>query len=487
MIKKFLLLEWKAFSRSASFEMHLVLKILLGIAAVFYSCLILLLGIGAFYGLTKNGVDPLLTINHYLIYWWAFDLVVRYFLQKSPVMNVRPFLTLPLKKTRIVSFLLGKSALSFFNLYPSFFFIPFSIVLLLNGYSVPGVIAWHIAAMSLVYGNNYLNLLINNKNALLLSLAGVMLTLGGLQYYHVLDITIYTAPLFQGFYDHPYAGICMILIPFAFYYLNFRSFKNSLKLDDLIQSEQKEIRAEHYGWLDQYGVLGTFLKNDIRLIKRNKRPKTTVWTSILFLFYGLIFFSNSSYDSPLWHLFAGLFITGGFLFTFGGFVPSWDSAYYSLMMSQNIQYKEYLASKWWLILFATLASMLLASFYLAFGWQVYLTILAGGIYNIGVNAYFVLLGGAYVKTPIDLGSGKKIFGDKKAFNVQTLLVSLPKLVLPLLFFFVFYKLFNVAAGYIAVALLGLIGLAFINKVFNWIEKVYKQEKYATLAAYKQIK
>jgi len=392
---------------------------------------------------------------------------------------------MPLKKNKIVGFLLGKSALSFFNLYHIFFFLPFSIALLANGYSVMGVVAWHIAIMAIVYADNYLNLLINNKNALFIILAAVMILLGGLQYYHYLDITIYTAPVFQSFYEYPLIGLATILLPAILYYFNFKFFKDSLRLDDAVQTKQKEIRVENYSWLDQYGILGTFLKNDLKLIRRNKRSKSTVMLSILFLFYGLLIFSNPTYNSPVWHLFAGIFISGGFLFTFGGFVPSWDSAYYPLMMSQNIQYKEYLSSKWWLMVFATMASMLLALFYLFLGWEIYLAILVGGIYNIGVNAHFVMLGGAYVKTPIDLSSGKKVFGDKKAFNIKTLLITLPKLILPLLIFYIFYKIFNVVAGYIAVALLGFIGLAFRNKVFSWIEKVYKQEKYATLAAYKQ--
>jgi hypothetical protein len=119
------------------------------------------------------------------------------------------------------------------------------------------------------------------------------------------------------------------------------------------------------------------------------------------------------------------------------------------------------------------------------GWKVYLAIIAGGIYNIGVNAHLVLLGGAYVKTPIDLASGKKILGDKKAFNAKTLLLTLPKLVLPLLLFYIFYHVWNVTAGYLSVAILGILGLAFRNKMFSIIENIYKKEKYSTLAAYRQ--
>ena len=73
----------------------------------------------------------------------------------------------------------------------------------------------------------------------------------------------------------------------------------------------------------------------------------------LFLFYGLIFFRENPHQPQVMQIFAGIFVSGGFLFTFGQFVPSWDSQYYPLMMTQNISYKNYLTSKWWLIVIAT--------------------------------------------------------------------------------------------------------------------------------------
>lgn len=485
MLKQFLSLEWKAFSRSASFKMNLFLKIFLGIIGAFYLIMILFLGVAAFYALEEKDLEPLSVINKYLIYWWLADLMVRYFMQKSPVMYVKPFLTMPLKKGKIIHFLLAKSSVSFFNIYAAFFFVPFTIVLLINGYSVAGVLAWHVAMASLVYANNYLNLLMDNLDRLFIVVALVIISFAALQYFGYLDITVYTAPVFQAFYDYPLIGFGMILIPVFLYLYCFGYFKNILRTDEAVKAKEIEADTENFTWLEKYGTLGTFLKNDIKLIKRNKRSKSTVLVSFFFLFYGLLIFTNKTYEGPTWQLFAGLFVSGGFLFTFGGFVPSWDSAYYPLMMSQNIKYKEYLSSKWWLIVIATAISIVLSAFYLVLGWQVYMAIVVGGIYNIGVNAHIVLLGGAYVKTPIDLTSGKKAFGDKKAFNIKTLLITLPKLILPLLIFYVFYKNWGIEAGYLAVAILGILGLAFRNKVFRIIENVYKKEKYATLAAYKE--
>ena len=97
----------------------------------------------------------------------------------------------------------------------------------------------------------------------------------------------------------------------------------------------------------------------------------------------------------------------------------------------------------------------------------------------------VLWGGAYIKTPIDLTSAKKAFGDKKSFNVKTLLLTIPKLLLPMLIYAVGHFVHGEVLGFALVAITGLAGLLFKNKVFTIIEKIYKSEKYKTLLAYKQ--
>ena len=487
MIQKFLYLEWKAFIRSASFGGNLAIKILMGFLAVYFTLVFLIVGIGAFYFLKELHLDPMVTINKYLIYYFLFDLIIRLLLQKIPVMNIRPLLVLPIKKPTIVHFSLGKTVLSFFNSVHAFFFLPFSIVLIYEGYDVLSVILWHTAMVSLVYINNFVNIVLSNKDNLLAVFVGIAAVFGGLQYYGFFDITSYTGPFFDALFNTYWAFVIPIMVLIGLYCYTFEYFKNDLYLDAGLSRKQDIAKTEDLTWLNQFGTIGTFLKNDIKLIKRNKRSKTTVIMSVMFLFYGLLFFTNGieAYNNPMMHIFAGIFVSGGFLITFGQFVPSWDSAYYQLMMTQNIPYKGYLSSKWWLMVIATIVSTILASFYLYFGWQIYMTIVVGAIYNIGVNSHLVLLGGAYTKTPIDLDSGKGAFGDKKAYNFKTMLVSIPQLALPVLLYWAGSKLANANVGLALVALLGIMGFAFKNKAFSMIEKIYKTEKYATIASYKQ--
>lgn len=486
MFKHFIWLEWKSFLRSASFGTNLAMKIIMGLVALYFLACFAILGTTVYFILDKEGFEPLQTVNKFMIYYFAVDLLIRYFLQKMPVMNIRPLLTLPIKKGTIVHFSLGKTALSFFNWTHALFFIPFTIVLLIKGYGYQAIL-WNIAMFALVYFNNFINILINNKDAVFYSVLAVFAGLGLTHYYNIFDITAYTQPFFQGMYDTNYLFLLPVLFLIAAYYFSFQYFKSNLNLDEGLAKKSEVAQTENYTWLEQFGTLGTFLKNDIRLLRRNKRSKTTLIMSVVFVFYGLLFFTSSieAYDNPAMKVFAGIFVSGGFLFTFGQFIPSWDSAYYQLLMSQNIPYKEYIKSKWWLMVIGTVISTLLASFYLYFGIHTYLIVVVAAIFNIGVNSHLVMLGGAFVKTPIDLTTSKQAFGDKQAFNVKTMLIAIPKMLLPMVLYAAGYYLFSPNIGLLFVALAGVIGFLFRDYVFSKIEKIYKSEKYATIAAYKQ--
>ena len=405
-------------------------------------------------------------------------------MQKMPVMNIRPLLTLPIKRDTIVHFTLGKTALSFFNWIHVFLFVPFSIMLIINNHSILNVILWHLGIIGIVYASNFINVLVNNKDSFFYPVLALAVVCALSQYYKLFDITTYTFPFFDGLYTTNYLFLIPIIAVVILYYFAFNFFKNNLNLDEGLAKKSDVAKTENFAFLDQFGTLGTFLKNDIKLIKRNKRSRTTIIMSVVFLFYGFLFFNNP-HQAKVMGIFAGIFVSGGFLFTFGQFVPSWDSAYYQLMMSQNVQYKEYIKSKWWLVVIATAISTLLASFYIYLGWHIYLLIVVGAIYNIGVNSHLVLLGGAFVKTPIDLSTGKGAFGDKQAFNIKTMLIAIPKLLIPVLLYGLGTWIFSENIGLVFVAVAGILGFTLRNYVFAKIEKIYKTEKYATIAAYKQ--
>jgi hypothetical protein len=488
MFKKFLWLEWKAFTRSASFGTNMALKIVLGILAVFYSFGFVIMSIAAFYGIREElHQDPLVVVSKYLVYYFLADITIKAMIQKIPVVNIKPMLTLPIKRSTIINFVLGKSFLSFFNVVHAFAVFPFVIVLFIEGYDPVGVLFFWLGLWLLVYINNLINVLMSESDLVFVLFIAVAGGFGALQYFGFFDITLVTGVFYHGLYATYYVILIPVVVFGLLYWYSHKYFRKKMYLDTGLKDKAEIADGREYTFLNRFGLMGSFLKNDLRLILRNKRSRNVLISSFIFLFYGVLIMTGivPGYNTNFWKVLGGLMTTGSFLFTFGQFVPSWDSAYYPLMMSQNIRYRDYIASKWWLIVTATLISTLLCSFYLFWGVQTYLFILVGALYNVGVNSHLVLLGGAFLKTPIDLAAGKQAFADKKAFNGKVLLLSIPKVLIPVALYYLGLFTYGPELGYVLIAVAGIAGFSLRNYVFRMTERAYKSEKYSTLAAFKQ--
>jgi|SRR5690625_4646 len=486
MIRQLISLEWKQFFRSKAMGQSLAIKILIGFLALYFMGSFLLLGLGTYFLLEETfpDRDPLKLVNDYLIFWFAADLIYRFFLQKLPVMNIKPLMIFPIKKSKIIHYLLGKTTFSFYNILPLFFFIPFSLVLLTKGYPPLNVISWLLTMIFLELSINYLNFLINKINVIFYVVLSVFVIIAGIEYLEIYEVTRVGGFIFNLIYEQPYLFLIPLFLAGFLYSRNYKFLKEGFYLDDKISEGVSEAKTNELNWLNRFGSLSVFLKNDIRLISRNKRPKQVLLMSVMFLFYGLIFFTQDMYsESYPWIIFAGLFITGGFLMTFGQLVPSWDSEYFKLLMSQNIPYKKYLESKWYLMVVATIISIVLSLPYLYFGWKVYSVILAAGFFNIGLNSHITLLGGVLNRIPIELNVKAKAFSNTQGFNITQMLLVLPKMVLPIILFYIPYLFFGFRAGILTIILVSASGIIFRDFFLKQIEKVYQKGKYKTIQAY----
>jgi len=491
MYKKFTYLKWKEFRRSSYFEAALAIKILIILGILYFGGIAIFMGVLGYKILQKTvpDVDPLLTLNQFLIYWLLFDLGLRYFLQQMPVLNIKPMMIIPIKRSQVVKFLLAKTSTSFFNILPLLFFIPFTIVLLVQGYNPLYVIAWFLGIVSLIFMNNYVIYLINKTNLYFGIIAVIVTAMIFLQNYGIFDITEYAYFFFHGMYTKPLWVLLPIAICIYAFNANYGYYLNHFYIDGAISKKEEKVRALDLKFVDNLGNVAPFLKNDIKMIVRNARPKQVLIMSFIFLFYGLIFYTQDLYVEkfPAMIAFASMFVTGGFMLSFGQLVPSWDSEYYKLMMSQNIPYREYLKSKLALMIFATIVSTILSLPYLYFGWPIYKMILAGASFNIGLNSFITLYGGALNKVPVELNVKAKAFSNTNGFNLTQMLISIPKIAGPMIIFYIPYKLISFDAGIIALALSGLVGLICYNPFLNLIERLYQNQKYSTIAAFAEKK
>lgn len=490
MVSEFTRLEWKQFIRSSYWQKSVAINILMVLFALYLIFMFLGLGLVIFPMLKDvfPGKDPFLLVNQYLFYWLLMDLLIRFFLQKLPVMNVKPLLTLPIKKSTIINYVLGKSFISFFNFLPLFTIIPFGVTLINEGYDLQTSMNWMVLMILSTNIINLLNFIIESKSAGSdLSMLPILLIVGLLyliNYFDLIPLDIYLADTVSWVISNSLNLIFPLGLLALLYYINYRIHIKQLYLDQSLKSKTITATSSDLSWTSRFGASSPFLQLDLRMLWRNKRPRSSVFIVLLGLFYGLIFYPNPAYqDMQTMYVFVGIFVTGIFLINFGQFIPAWDSGYYKLLMSQNIQYKEYLKSKYILMAGSALLMFILSIPYVYFGWKVLLIHFAAMVYNIGVNTHVLLYAGSFNRKKIELNQ-RAVFNYQGTGAVQWLL-GFPLMLLPLLFYYIPYKFINFESGIATLIILGLLGLLFHSKLIKLITRRYIKTKYSMINAFDQ--
>src|SRR5690606_2631038 len=170
MFQRFLYLRKKEFLRNPQFVGNLLVTILMAVNYFFFSLMFLIAGIVLPMVITENSESNpftqfpggiIETICAYLLFYFIFDLVFRYFFQKFNYLNIKPLLLTNIPKRKIVRQMLGQSMVSIHTLFGYLFFVPFFIVLLIQQPEKLNVLFLAIACLLLVQINNFINLLVN--------------------------------------------------------------------------------------------------------------------------------------------------------------------------------------------------------------------------------------------------------------------------------------------------------------------------------------
>jgi len=300
MFKHFINLELKSFLRSASVGKSIALKVFLGFIALYFILSFLVLGI-ALYPLLHESFPnqkPIQLVNNVVIFWLAIELIFRFFMQSLPVMNIKPLLILPIKREKVIHYVLLKSVFSIYNLFPLLVILPFGITTIIKGnVDTAAVLVWMFTLYILVLCVNYANFLIKKKFADNIKAFLVFAILGGtfvaLEYFEIFKISSFTGSILDSLLLNP----ILVLAPFMWllaglYFWNYSYLKSNFYLDSSLKSKIKEARTTDLSWTKRFGEIAPFLQLDLKLIWRNKRPRTTVFMSFIFLLYGLMIYTN---------------------------------------------------------------------------------------------------------------------------------------------------------------------------------------------------
>lgn len=487
MISTFAQHELKAFWRSKNTGKNLATRIVMAILILYLllNVLVVAFFLDKIIDKALPDEDMIPGFCGILLYYFLSDLLMRLQLQELPTLRVQPYLALPIKRNTVVGYLAFTALLSVFNLWPVLLFTPFTIKIIAheNGASIAAVFI--LAILSLTVFNNYLALYIKRKSNLngwvFLVAAGVLILIGVADFsWHLYSIRGISAYLFGHLIKQPVLVVLPMLLGAAMYYLNFLYLKDNLYLEELGSRKASAYKSStDIPLLGYFGHTGDLVANEIKLILRNKRPRSSLVVSLFFMFYGLIFYTNPQYqNSPAIKLLPAIFMTGIFIISYGQFMFSWQGSHFDGILVSKVDFKDFLKGKYLLFTLISTLVFILTIPYVYFGWNILLAHFCMYLWNLGINTTIVLFFANRNYRRIDLSKGASF--NWEGVGATQMLLGLPLMVGPYL---IYWPLAAFGHRDIAFIAIGIVGLLFILTRNYWIKQLEKDfnEKRYTIA------
>ncbi|MCG8410817.1 MAG: DUF5687 family protein [Bacteroidales bacterium] len=491
MFKWFLSNQWKEMTRSSLWQKSLVVNLIIGFF-VLLMCLYLI-ALGVFIDSILKELypdkDPFLVLNGGLLYYFGIDLLIRFFLYKLPVIRIESYLHLPIKKSKILNFILLKSSINIFNLLPLLVFIPFCIKVIAPYQSGTTAVAWLCLMFIMILNNSfllhYLKRKFVDKPFAIISISILIAATIALDKAGIIPMSEYSSIIFTYLSINPIYIAIPLLILVLVYQLNYSFLKSRLTLEEINVKKKKKIDSlSKITYFNSLGELGEMLMLEFKLMWRNKHSRTIIAISPFLLLYGLIFYPQETYlESFGFLIFVGVFITGGTMFNYGHYIFSWESSYFDFILSNNISSYKHVKAKYIVIVISLVLSYILTLPYAFFGTKVFVINTATFLFNLGFTSFLLLYFASNSKTRIDMSKGSTF--NFQGVGATNWILILPFLILPILIWYIF-SLFGVPYwGITCIGAIGIIGIMLNKPLLKIAAKRFENKKYEMAKGFRE--
>jgi len=432
--------------------------------------------------------NPVGFLNGLLFYFFLTGFVMRYFLQSLPVLDAQPYLHLPIARSRIVHFLLGRSLVHIANVFIFLLFTPFAMTVIAKAYGVSHAWVWLLSVWLISLLNHFVITLFKKKlddNIWgLITLIAVFGTLSAADYFGWFKLSSVS----QTFFDATLVGYTtiavLVLLVLSCYVITYRFFLHGMYPEELSAQQGQSFHSANWAFLQNFGLTGEWIGVEIKLIVRHKRTRQLLFMNLIFLFYGLIFYNNPKFQTSFgMPLFLGIFITGIFAINYGQFLYSWQAGHFDFTLTQPISLTQFVESKYWLLASFTVLNFLLNIPYVYFGWNILMIHLAGALFNMGVNIFILMNMAMWEPKKIDL-SRSGMFNHQGVGAAQWLM-SIPILISPFVFYLPLSLLGYPEGGILAVGTAGLIGIIFRKKLIEFTVRRLSEKRLLIAANFRK--
>ncbi|AKD02205.1 DUF5687 domain-containing protein [Pontibacter korlensis] len=481
--------QWKSRYRSSVFQKSLALNIIMGLLILYFGGIFLILGFTLHKVLAElfPGQSPVAVFNGALLFYFLIDLFLRFLMQELPVLSVQPYLHLPVRKAKLIHFVLLKSVPSMFNFICLLVFVPFMVTAVIPFYNPGAATAWLISLMGLTCFNNFLLIYfkrqLSTKPVLTLLFGIIVAGLVGLDYFGVFSLVAVSKAVFGTILQQPWLVVVPMLLLAAAYLLNYYYLKAHTYPEELTVRQNIQVEGKGIVFLSRFGELGKLVELELKLIWRHKRSKSLVTMSVIFLLYGFLFYRGERYmEGFVGLIFVGIMMTGMSMFSYGQFIPSWQSGHFDAILTRRISPYQFYAAKFWIFVPVATLAYLVTLPYGFFGYKIILINTAAFLFNIGVNVFILFFFSVYNTSRLDLSKSSAF--NWQGVGASVYIMMLPVMILPILIYLPFGLLDVPYMGVAAIGLIGLIGFSFQRQLLQWTANRFVQHKYKLASGFR---
>jgi hypothetical protein len=293
--------------------------------------------------------------------------------------------------------------------------------------------------------------------------------------------------VFGSFLQSPLLGFIPLLLGGTLYWVNHRFLVRNLYQESILALSGSGKFREHFRFLSGFGEIGGLISLDLKLMMRNKRARVSLWMPGLFVFYGLMVYPRGQFNSgdsipDFFLMFAGLFITGFYIMSYGLTAFCYESKHFGFILTNKIDMFTYLKAKYYFMLMFTVPLYLVSLGYIYFGNKIFVVNSIMFLFNIGVTSFFFLFLSTYNKMKFDLDAGLMSMQGKGSNQF----VAVFLLILLLLIFSIPLRLLlGNDAALIAMGLVGIAGFVFHDLILKILVKQFFRKKYVMAEGFRQ--
>lgn len=241
-------------------------------------------------------------LNAGLLFVLALDFLTRLPFQKTPTQEVKPYMLLPIKRSRLIDILLIRSGMDTYNLFWLFFFVPFAILTVARFYGVTGVITYILGIWLLMLINNYWFLLcrtlMSERFLWLLLPVGVYGAIAAAMFIpEHSPVFEFSTTVGEGFIQADPLTFIGTVAVIALLYLTDRMVISHMVYNEINKVEETTVQVKHvseYRFLERYGQVAEYMRLELKLLLRNKICKRALYSAggVVVMFSAMIAFTD---------------------------------------------------------------------------------------------------------------------------------------------------------------------------------------------------